>query len=100
MIALRVLLAREQARLEAERQTVEGRARIVAETRTLLRRTERGAEVWRISLDGRDVVSRFGLGLPQRMQKLHFNSVDAARAAYFERLADLSAKGFLDATQD
>jgi hypothetical protein len=100
MIALRVLLAREQARLEAERQTPEGRARIVAETRTLLRRTARGAETYRISLDGRSVVARFGTGLANRMQKLKFNSVDDARGAYFERLADLASKGFLDATQD
>jgi len=100
MIALRVLLAREQARLEAERQTPEGRARITAETRTLLRRSERGAEVWRVSLDGRDVVSRFGVGVPSRMQKLHFASVDDARVAYFDRLADLASKGFVDATQD
>jgi hypothetical protein len=101
MIALRVLLAREQARLEAERQTPEGRARITAETRTLLRRTERGgAETYRISLDGRSVVSRFGTGIAQRLQQLRFDTIDDARAAYFSRLADLSAKGFLDATQD
>ena len=101
MIALRVLLAREQARLEAERMTAEGRARIVAETRTLLRRTDRGgAETYRISLDGRNVVSRFGTGIAQRMQKLHFNTIDDARVAYFDRLAVLANQGFLDATQD
>jgi hypothetical protein len=108
MIALRVQLAREQARLEAERMTAEGRARITAETRTLLRRTARGgAETYRISLDGRMVVSRFGVAgamsgavVSDRMQKLRFDTIDDARAAYFARLADLSAKGYLDATQD
>ncbi|HTL37488.1 MAG TPA: SWIM zinc finger family protein, partial [Kofleriaceae bacterium] len=103
MVALRVQLAREQARLEADRMTAEGRARITAETRTLLRRTDRGAETYRISLDGRLVVSRFGgavTGASERMQKLRFDSIDDARAAYFARLADLSAKGYLDATQD
>ena len=101
MVALRVQLAREQARLEAERMTAEGRARITAETRTLLRRTSRGAETYRISLDGKAVISRFGPATAiGRMQKLRFDSIDAARAAYFARLADLSAKGYLDATQD
>jgi hypothetical protein len=44
MIALRVLYAREQARLEAARETPEGRARITPETRVQIRRTARGAE--------------------------------------------------------
>jgi len=100
MIALRVLHAREQARLEAERDTPEGRARITAETRILLRRTPRGAETYRLSLDGRLVVARFGVGDALRMQKLRFESLDAARAAYFARLAQLATKGYLDATQD
>jgi hypothetical protein len=100
MVALRVQLAREQARLEADRLTPDGRARITAETRTLLRRTERGAETYRISLDGRQVISRFGAGTLQRMQKLRFDSIEDARASYFARLADLATKGYLDATQD
>jgi len=104
MIALRVLLAREEARLEADRQTPEGRARITAETRTLLRRTRTGAETYRISLDGRQVIARFGQlaegAKPPRMQRLRFATTDAARAAYFARLDDLAQKGFLDATQD
>ena len=51
-------------------------------------------------LDGRSVVARFGTGIAQRLQQLRFDTIDDARAAYFSRLADLSAKGFLDATQD
>jgi hypothetical protein len=101
MLALRVLLAREEARLEADRQTPEGRARITAETRTLLRRTTAGAETYRISLDGKNVVSRFGAGSASpRLQHLRFSSLDAARAAYFARLAELATKGYLDATQE
>jgi hypothetical protein len=96
MIALRVQYAREQARLEAERQTPEGRARITAETRVLMRRTDKGAETYRLSLDGRYVVSRFDA----RMQKLKFDTANEARAAYFARLEDLAKKGYLDATQD
>src|SRR5580698_1172803 len=101
MLALRVLLAREEARLEADRQTPEGRARITAETRTLLRRTQAGAETYRISLDGKNVVARFGVGVESpRLQHLRFSSFDAARAAYFARLSELATKGYLDATQE
>ena len=97
MIALRVQYTREQAKLEAERQTPEGRARITAETRVLLRRTGEGSETYRLSLDGRLVISRFGTN---RMQKLRFDSAADARSAYFARLEDLAKKGYLDATQD
>ncbi len=104
MVALRVLLAREEARLEADRLTPEGRARITAETRTLLRRTKAGAETYRLSLDGRNVVAKFGPGTAEdakaRMQRLRFATIDAARAAYFARLEDLATKGYLDATQE
>jgi len=100
MIALRVQYTREQAKLEAERQTPEGRARITAETRVLLRRTADGAETYRLSLDGRFVTSRFGTGATARMQKLRFDSAADARSAYFARLEDLAKKGYLDATQD
>jgi hypothetical protein len=101
MLALRVMLAREEARLEADRQTPEGRARITAETRTLLRRTAAGAETYRLSLDGKNVVARFGPEtIVPRMQHLRFASIDAARAAYFARLAELATKGYLDATQE
>jgi hypothetical protein len=100
MIALRVLYAREQARLEAARETPEGRALITAETRVLIRRTAAGAEQYRLSLDGRNVTARFGAGDAQRMQRLRFDSASDARNSYFERLEDLSQKGYLDATQD
>jgi hypothetical protein len=100
MIALRVQFAREQAQLEAARATPEGRALITAETRVLLRRTARGAESYRLSLDGRIVTARFGIGDALRMQRLRFDSAADARAAYFARLDDLAQKGFLDATQD
>jgi hypothetical protein len=100
MIALRVLYAREQARLEAARATPEGRASITAETRVLLRRTARGAELCRLSLDGRHVTARFGIGDALRMQRLRFDTASEARAEYFARVDDLSRKGYLDATQD
>jgi hypothetical protein len=103
MIALRVQYARELAALEAARATPEGRARITAETRVLLRRTAAGAETFRLSLDGKQIVARFGVlgsGAELRMQRLRFDSIDDARASYFARLDDLAQKGYLDATQD
>ena len=100
MIALRVQFAREQALLEAARNTPEGRALITAETRTLLKRTVKGAEMYRLSLDGRNVTSRYGIGEAIRMQRIKFDSVGEARTAYFARLEDLAKKGYLDATQD
>ena len=100
MIALRVAYARAQAALEAARQTAEGRAQITAETRILLRRTAKGAESYRISLDGRGLTARFGIGDALRVQRQRFDSIDEARTAYFERLAMLGRKGYLDATQE
>jgi hypothetical protein len=95
-----VCYAREQARLEAARGTPEGRSLITAETRVLMRRTARGAELYRLSLDGRSVTARFGRGEPLRMQRLRFDSPSDARTAYFARLEQLAQKGYLDATQD
>ncbi|MEJ7598371.1 MAG: SWIM zinc finger family protein [Kofleriaceae bacterium] len=100
MVALRVAYTREQAQLEAARNTPEGRALITAETRTLLRRTAKGAEMYRLSLDGRSVSARYGIGEALRMQRLKFDSVAEARTAYFARLEALAQKGYLDATQD
>ncbi|MBA2543186.1 MAG: hypothetical protein H0V17_26325 [Deltaproteobacteria bacterium] len=100
MIALRVAYARAAAALEEARNTPEGRAQITAETRVLLKRTEAGAETFRLSLDGRSVTSRFGIGDALRVQRLRFDSVVDARTAYFARLAELATKGYLDATQD
>ena len=100
MIALRVAYAREQARLEAARQTEEGRAMITAETRVLMKRTQQGAETYRLSLDGRTVTARYGLGEALRMQRLEFDTAEDARSEYFTRLSTLATKGYLDATQD
>lgn len=96
MMAVRVLFAREQAKLESARATPEGRKLIHAETRTLTRRTGGGTEQVRLSLDGRQVVARFGTREPLRQQRLLFTTPDAARDGYFNRLDELSARGYLD----
>ncbi len=101
MIALRLLFTREQAALERARETEEGRKLIRAETRTLIRRqaANAGSITYRLSLDDREVVIRWG-SHPERMRmnRLRFADSDAARDEYFGRLAALGAKGFIDAS--
>ncbi|MBK9030616.1 MAG: SWIM zinc finger family protein [Myxococcales bacterium] len=98
MIALRVLHVRAQAALAAARDTADGRRLIRAETRTLFRRTPAGSETFRLSLDDRAVVARWGAAEPLRMTRQLHPSADDARAAYFARLDELARKGFIDAT--
>ena len=99
MLALRTAHARERAAAEAMRDTPEGRAKIRAETRTLVRRDARGAEeTFRVSLDGKRVRLAWTLptGAP-RHQALDFDREADARDEYFGRLTALSHKGFIDA---
>lgn len=102
MIAIRLLFARQQAELERARGTEEGRRLIRAETRTLTRRERAGGSTtYRLSLDDRQVMVRWGRGAADaelRMQRLCFGNADAAREEYFRRLASLDAKGFIDAS--
>lgn len=99
MIALRLLYAREQAELERARGTAAGRALIRAETRTLVRRDRRGATIYRLSLDERQVVVRWGERVDRlRSHRLFFGDADAARSEYFGRLERLADKGFIDAS--
>lgn len=96
MVAVRVLFSREQAKLESARETPEGRRLIRAETRVLTRRGRGGTEEVRLSLDGRQIIARFGTREPLRMQRICFPTADAARDGYFGRLDELSARGYLD----
>ena len=101
MMALRILHARRTATLEEARGSEEGRRLIRAETRTLLRREAGGrATLYRVSLDDRQVLLRFGepRSLEEmRMSRLLFGSAEEARAEYFSRLAALERRGFIDA---
>ncbi len=100
LIALRVRSLREQAAKEQARQSPEGRRLIHAETRTLLKRIGDQATVYRLSLDDRQVIARFGANAGSlRMQRLLFPHPDAAREEYFNRLEKLSRQGFLDMSQ-
>ena len=105
MLALRTVHAREKAAAEAMRDTPEGRAKIRAETRTLVRRDARGAEeTFRVSLDGKrvrlawTVAAKVAGGAPvPRHQALDFDRESDARDEYFGRLAALAQRGFIDA---
>lgn len=99
MIALRLRYAREQAALEQARETAEGRRLIRAETRTLTRRQGETVLSYRISLDERQVLLRWGND-PRtlRQQRLLFNRAEEARDAYFARLDGLAKQGFIDAS--
>jgi hypothetical protein len=108
MIALRLLFARRQAELERARETEEGRKLIRAETRVLVRRQATrghttgqagGSITYRLSLDDREVVVRWGTH-PERMRmhRLRFANPDDARTEYFGRLEALGDKGFIDAS--
>lgn len=99
MIALRLAFARRKAEAEALRKTPEGRKLIRAETRTYTRRDSSGREVvYRVSLDDKVVMVHWGDRMETpRQQRLWFDTDKEAREAYFARLEELSADGFVDA---
>ncbi len=96
LISLRLAWAQEEARRAAGK----GRQTILVETRTYSRRHADGSEdINQLTLDRRRLRIRWGTaGGHMRVQTLQYNSPDEARAAYFSRVAQLDAKGFLDAT--
>jgi hypothetical protein len=96
LIALRMAWS-----LEAKRRAADGKARetITAETRTFSKRRPSGAEMRQVSLDRRRVKVRWGaMGQKPRVQTLQFNTEEEARKAYFGRIDDLIAQGYLDAS--
>jgi predicted DNA-binding WGR domain protein len=97
LLALRLYHQRQQVLDEAARNTAEGRALIRAETRTLVRRKGREEVVYRVSLDARLVQVHWGeRNATARQQRTWFETDDAAREAYFARLAALTADGYID----
>lgn len=96
LIALRLKIAEEQQRRATER----GSDKITFETRTYVRRHDRGEDVYQLSLEKNQLKVQWGQRsmAKLRSQNLLFNSVDDARKAYFNRIRDLERKGFMDAT--
>lgn len=97
LIALRIAQAQEEERRRQARG--KARATITVETRTYARRRGDTEEVCQISLDRQRLKLRWGpRGQSLRVQSLVFNTVAEARSAYFERVDDLEARGYLDGT--
>lgn len=98
LIALKLLQA------EAEKKRAEGRGRaratVMVETRTYVRRHAKGEKVCQVSLDRKRFKVRWGERSDDRLrvQNLWFDSVADARGAYFARIDELEAQGYLDAT--
>jgi predicted DNA-binding WGR domain protein len=96
LIALRLTHAmREKKRREGGRalQTV------TVETRTYSRRQDEIEQIVQISLDRKRLKVRWGnTGEQMRVQHLQFDSIDAARGEYIERVGQLEDRGYLDAT--
>jgi hypothetical protein len=98
LVALRLAYGAEEARRAREAGPREG---VTVETRTYSRRDEEGADVMQVTLDRSRLKLRWGrAGKAMRLQVLRFNTADEARAAYFKRLGDLGARGYLDATAE
>ena len=96
MIALRLLHIRELAEQERVRNTIEGRAVIRAETRTMMR-GGKYAMTYRVSLNEKQVSVSWGPSEDDmRMQQIFFSTEDRAKVEYFSRLERLSEKGYVD----
>jgi hypothetical protein len=96
LVALRLAYAAREADRASGRAPAEA---ITAETRAFSRRDAKGEDVYQVTLDRRRLKVRWGRADgPSRLQTLAFDSVEEARAAYLARVADLSARGFLDAS--
>jgi hypothetical protein len=98
LVALRLAHGEQEARRAREAGPREG---VTVETRVYSRRDGEGADVVQVTLDRTRLRLRWGrAGQPMRLQVLRFNSPDEARGAYFARLGELGARGYLDATTE
>jgi hypothetical protein len=96
LIALRLAHAAEEAR---RARGTDPQQALTVETRTYSRRDAEGEDVAQVTLDRTRLKVRWGrAGQPFRLQVLRFNSADEARSAYFDRIQNYEARGFLDAT--
>ena len=90
------------ARLEAKRaaQRGGGRSTVTVETRTYSRRKGANEAIYQLGLDRTRLRIRWGNrgDASLRLQQLVFDTPADARSAYFARIDDLEASGFLDAT--
>jgi hypothetical protein len=95
LIALRLAFAEKESHKARSDDAVE------FETRAFAKRAGAVEHVVQVSLERDRVRYRWGTaGQPMRLQTLRFNTEADARAAYFGKLADLDAKGYLDAVAE
>lgn len=72
---------------------------VTVETRTYSKRDKGTEHVVQLSLDRKRLKVRWGeTGQDPRVQQLQFDSQDAARTEYIERVQSLESRGYLDAT--
>jgi predicted DNA-binding WGR domain protein len=96
LIALRLAYAEQEAR---RLKGGEPSRALAVETRSFSRRDAAGEEVYQVSLERQRLKIKWGrAGQAMRLQALRFDSPEAARAAFLARIAELDARGFLDAT--
>jgi len=92
LIALRLAFA------EKESKKAKGDDAVKFETRAFAKRDGEVERVVQVSLERDKIKYRWGLsGQTMRLQTMRFNTEADARQAYFAKLADLDAKGYLDA---
>ena len=91
LIALRLAFAEKESKKSKSDDAVK------FETRAFAKRDGEVENVVQISLERDKIKYRWGRsGQTMRLQTMRFNSDVDARAAYFAKLADLDAKGYLD----
>ncbi len=96
LVALRLAYGAREAERASGRVPADA---ISAEARAFSRRDAAGEDVYQVTLDRRRLKVRWGRADGQgRLQTLTFDSPEEARAAYFARISDLVARGFLDAS--
>lgn len=96
LIALRIAQILEEER----RSQGEGKASIIVETRTFCRRHKGEEEVVQLSFHHHELKKRWGhRGENLRVQTSLFNSLEEARTAFFDQVALLEAKKYLDITR-
>jgi hypothetical protein len=96
LIALRLAHAESEAK---RRKSGDPRQTVTVETRTFTKRDAEGEDLIQLSLERRRLKVRWGRGgKALRLQTMAFNTQEEARAAYFARVDQATARGFLDAT--
>jgi predicted DNA-binding WGR domain protein len=95
LIALRLAYADKEAKRAKTDDAV------TFETRAFTKRDGEAENVVQVSLERQKLRLRWGrAGQPMRLQTLRYNTEADARSAYFARLAELDAKGYLDAVAE